>query len=181
MSCRLEFAQWVAFPPGQVFLFFADPNNLPRIMPACTGTRIERLSLVSPTCPSLSDSCSRHGPLAGVGSAIVTSFRVMPPLPFRSLWIARITEFEWNDHFCDVQVRGPFAKWLHRHELAAETRNGISGTLVRDRIEYEIAFGALGKAVQRLIVDRQLKKTFAHRQSVLEGLLRATDFDHSVR
>ena len=45
MSYRLEFGQWVPYPLEEVFLFFADPRNLPRIMPPATGTRIEHLSL----------------------------------------------------------------------------------------------------------------------------------------
>ena len=112
-----------------------------------------------------------------MGSEIETSFRIAPPLPFRRRWIARITEFEWNDHFADIQVEGPFAQWLHRHELAVEVRNGISGTVVRDRVDYEIGYGVLGAIAQHLFVERQMRATFAHRQSVLEGLLRESRFE----
>jgi ligand-binding SRPBCC domain-containing protein len=172
MPHQSEFAEWVPFPPGRVFLFFANPENLPRIMPPASDTRIENLKLIPP--PPLPDSIllTRSHRLAGIGSEIVTSFRVAPPLPFRGRWIARITEFEWNHHFADIQVQGPFQSWLHRHELAGETRTDVDGTLVRDWIEYEIGFGFLGVIAQRVFVDRQMKATFAHRQGVLEGLLR---------
>lgn len=177
MSHAIEFAQWVPWSREQVFVFFADPRNLPRIMPSSQDTRIEHLSLRSPPPPL--NSVRPLQPLAGVGSEIVTSFRVAPPLPSRHRWVARITEFEWNDHFADVQVEGPFARWLHRHEFAAEVRNGISGTVVRDRIEYAIDLGIFGRVAQVVFVDRQMKSTFAHRQRVVEGLLRATAFDHT--
>jgi ligand-binding SRPBCC domain-containing protein len=177
MSYRLEFVQWVAYPLEQVFLFFADPRNLPRIMPPETDTRIEHLSLAPPPPPGSPHSVQLFGQLAGVGSEIGTSFRIAPPLPFRRRWIAGITEFEWNDHFADIQVKGPFARWLHRHELAGEGRNGIRGTVVRDRIEYEIGYGMLGAIAQRLFVDGQIRATFAHRQIVLEGLLRESRND----
>lgn len=176
MSYRCEFAQWVPFPLERVFLFLANPENLPRIMSPSTDTRIERVSLVPPPPAPASHSFSPLRSLAGVGSEIVTSFLLAPPLPFRGRWIARVTEFEWDHHFADIQVRGPFARWLHRHELAAETRNGVNGTEVRDRIEYEIGFGVLGAGAQRLFVGRQMKATFGHRQAVLEGLLRQTEF-----
>ncbi len=179
MADRLEFVQWVPFPLEQVFLFFADPHNLPRIMPPSQATRIEHLSLVPPPPPPSSNSVRPLRPLAGVGSEIVTSFRIAPPLPFRRRWIARITEFEWNHHFADEQVQGPFARWHHRHELTAEARNGINGTVVRDRVEYEIGFGILGRVAQSLFVDSQMKRTFAHRQRVVEGLLRETELDRS--
>ena len=28
----------------------------------------------------------------------------------------------WNDHFCDLQLRGPFAFWRHCHSFLAESR-----------------------------------------------------------
>jgi ligand-binding SRPBCC domain-containing protein len=130
--------------------------------------------------PLFPGSTSLDQPLAGVGSEIVTSFRLVPPLPFRGRWIARITEFEWNHYFADIQLQGPFKSWLHRHELAQETRNGIDGTVVRDRIEHEIGFGSLGAIAQKVFVDRQMKATFAHRQRILEGLLRRADGSDSI-
>jgi ligand-binding SRPBCC domain-containing protein len=169
MTHQSEFAEWVPFPLERVFLFFANPENLPRIMPPDADTRIEDLNLVSP--PPLPGSASLGQLLAGVGSEIATSFRLAPPLPFRGRWTARITEFEWNHHFADIQVQGPFRSWLHRHELAREMRNEVNGTLVRDRIEYEIGLGFLGAIAQALFVARQMQATFAHRQRVLEGLL----------
>jgi ligand-binding SRPBCC domain-containing protein len=68
----------------------------------------------------------------------------MPRFPFRAKWVARITEFVWNSHFCDTQVRGPFSYFHHCHRVRAERRNGAIGTVVTDEIEYELPFGALG-------------------------------------
>jgi ligand-binding SRPBCC domain-containing protein len=181
MSYRLEFVQWVPIAIEQVFFFFADPRNLPRIMPPATSTRIEQLTLVAPPPAPASSSHKAAEHLAGVGSEIVTSFRVAPSLPFRRRWIAQTTEFEWNHHFADVQVEGPFRSWLHRHELSAEAKDGIAGTRVCDRIEYEIGYGVLGAIAQHMFVDRKMRATFEHRQSVLEGLLRETRFDTAVR
>ena len=181
MSYRLEFVQWVPFAIEQVFFFFADPRNLPRIMPPATSTRIEQLILVAPPPAPASSSHKAADHFAGVGSEIVTSFRVAPSLPFRRRWIAQITEFEWNHHFADVQVEGPFRSWLHRHELAPETRDGIEGTRVCDRIEYQIGYGIFGRIAQRLFVDRQMRATCTYRQSVLEGLLRETRFNTAAR
>ena len=112
-----------------------------------------------------------RAPLAGVGSEIVTSFRVLPFLPFRAQWIALITEFEWNHHFADVQEKGPFKSFHHRHELLAEIRNGLNGTVVRDVIDYEVGFGFLGELVQTFFISRQLQQTFAYRQRTVEKLL----------
>ena len=170
MSLQLQFEQWVPFPLEKVFLFFANPENLPRIMPPATQTRIEELRLVPPP-----ERAATTKSLAGVGSEIVTSFQLLPFLPFRARWIALITEFEWNHHFADLQKNGPFKRFHHRHELVPETRDGMRGTNVRDLIVYEVGFGVLGQLANRLFVDRQFRQTFAHRQAALVPLLESAN------
>ena len=165
MSTRIEFEQWAPFPLGRVFAFFSNPENLPRIMPAASGTRLLDLQRVAPTETGANDKA------AGVGSRIVTSFRIAPALPFRKRWIARITEFEWNHHFADVQEEGPFKSWHHRHEFRSEARNGTDGTLIRDVIEYEVGFGFLGALADATFVRRQMTNTFGERQKKLLRLL----------
>jgi ligand-binding SRPBCC domain-containing protein len=129
---------------------------------------MDELHLVPP--PPLPDSDASPRAV-GVGSVIVTSFRLFPLLPARARWIARITEFEWNDYFADVQQEGPFKTWHHCHQFLPETRNGASGTLVRDVIEYEVGFGPLGALANVLFIERQMRGTFAQRQKVLPELL----------
>ena len=102
---------------------------------------------------------------------ITTSFRLFPFLPVRAQWIARITEFEWNHHFADVQQKGPFKQWHHRHEFLQETRNGVNGTVVRDLIQYEVGFGPLGALADELFVKRQMRSMFALRRQALPRLL----------
>jgi ligand-binding SRPBCC domain-containing protein len=172
MTHLVQFEQWVSVPLERVFLFFADPGNLPRIMPPQTGTELVRLDLVPPPgLAAASATITDCTALAGVGSEIVTSFRMVPFLPFRRRWTALITEFEWNHHFADIQKQGPFKNFHHRHELREETRNGIKGTVVRDVIEYDVGFGWLGELVQKFVINRQLQRTFAFRQCALEKLL----------
>jgi ligand-binding SRPBCC domain-containing protein len=101
-------------------------------------------------------------------------------LPLRRRWVSRITEFEWNHHFADVQVQGPFKSWHHRHELAAGVQNGVPGTMVRDVVQYEIGFGPLDGIVQALFVGPQMKATFAYRQQVLPELLQSGEAGDST-
>jgi ligand-binding SRPBCC domain-containing protein len=163
---QIQFEQWVPFPVEQVFRFFANPEHLPRIMPPTTATRLLELRLVLPQ-GALADGRV----LAGVGSQIVTSFRVFPFLLSRAKWIAEITEFEWNHHFADIQRRGPFKSFHHRHELTAENRGSIAGTTVCDVITYDVGFGALGRLADKLFIRPQMRKTFAYRQQALGKLL----------
>jgi ligand-binding SRPBCC domain-containing protein len=172
MTHLVQFEQWVPAAIERVFLFFTNPGNLPRIMPPQTGTELVRLKLVPPPgTPAESATATDGTPLAGAGSEIVTSLRVVPFLPFRAQWIALVTEFEWNHHFADAQKRGPFKSFHHRHELREEMRDQVRGTTVRDLIEYDVGFGWLGELTQRLFVSRQLQRTFEYRQRALEKLL----------
>jgi ligand-binding SRPBCC domain-containing protein len=173
MVYHAQFAHWVPVPVEQVFLFFANPGNLPRIMPPQTGTELIRVRLAPPPgIAPVQSTVTDQPPLAGAGSEIVTAFRIVPFLPFRARWIALITEFEWNHHFADIQKKGPFKRFHHRHEFAGEIRAGVSGTTVRDIIEYEIAFGFVGALAQRFFVGPQLQKAFEYRQEALAKLLK---------
>ncbi len=169
---HVRFEQWVPFPVERVFAFFSNPQNLPRIMPASSATRLIELTRV-PAPPPPQDADGESA--AGVASTIVTSFRVLPFLPIRAQWIARITEFEWNHFFEDVQEKGPFKRWHHRHEFHAEIRGGITGTLARDMIDYEIGFGFLGAVANALFLRHQLERTFRERQQTLPKLLAAEE------
>jgi ligand-binding SRPBCC domain-containing protein len=79
---------------------------------------------------------------------------------------ARITEFQWNSHFCDEQIQGPFALFHHRHDARAEVRDGVLGTRLTDVIDYALPFGFIG-ALAGGLVRRKLAKMFAYRQRVL--------------
>ena len=170
MPHHLEFEQWVPFPLERVFGFFSNPENLPRIMPTSSST--ELIVLVRMPAPPPAPGAA-GGKAAGMVSTIVTSFRVIPFLPIRAQWVARITEFEWNHHFADVQDKGPFKAWHHRHEFRAENRADVNGTLVRDVVDYEVGFGFLGELANTLFVRRQMERTLSGRQQTLPKLLAA--------
>jgi ligand-binding SRPBCC domain-containing protein len=171
MSAHLEFSSWVPFPLEKVFLFFADPQNLPRIMPAKSETRIEALRLIAPPAGPVPRTREQTQSLAGAGSEIVTSFRLLPPLALRGQWMARITAFQWNEFFEDVQVRGLFQSWRHRHEVMSEARDGVSGTVVTDKIDYAFGLGPFD-ALLEPILSAQVGRTFRQRQQILPALLK---------
>jgi len=178
MPETLSTSQWTPHPVELVFAFFANPGNLPHLMPKWQQARVESSRLVAPPPrPVAPDPALRfQSPAAGAGSEMAISFRPVPYLPLRLGWLARITEFVWNSHFSDVQVKGPFATWHHRHGISAETRPGddgapISGTLITDQVEYTLPLGPLGSIAHALFVRRQMQATFAYRQTRLEEIL----------
>ena len=165
--------QWLPYPIELVFAFFANPQNLPRLMPAWQKARIENPSII-PAPPQPLDASVQPNlaaVAAGAGTRMTITFRPAPLSPFRISWDAEITEFVWDDHFCDAQLRGPFAFWHHCHCLQRETRDGIHGTLLRDEVIYEMPFGLLGEMAQRLVVDRQFRAMFRYRHQRTSDLL----------
>jgi len=174
MAQRFETRQWVPFPVELVFAFFANPANLPHLMPPRLKARIEDARLKPPPARPVSPDPARRflSVAAGVGSEILISFVPIRWVPKRVSWMARITDFEWNSHFCDEQERGPFSEFRHRHGIQAETQEGQEGTLVTDEMEFSLPYGVAGE-VGCLLVQRQLEQSCAFRQKRLPEILAA--------
>src|SRR5271165_5973306 len=157
-------SQWILCPVEVVFAFFANPQNLIPLMPRWRKARVEEARIVAP--PG-ADTCIA----AGAGSIVTISFRPLPLSPIRLRWEAKISEFEHNDHFCDEQMRGPFAYWKHCHRLRPESRDGVEGTRVTDEVVYGMKMGRAGELAHRLFFTRQVERLFAYRQAQVEKIL----------
>jgi ligand-binding SRPBCC domain-containing protein len=172
MRHTYQTTQWVPFSVPEVFAFFCDPDNLPKLMPAWQKARIDHKFLMSPPLSPI------HWPgnaqVAGQGSVLTITFRPLPLLPVRLQWVAIISEFAWNDHFCDEQKTGPLAYWKHCHSVTPETQAGVAGSLVTDTVTYSLPLGFLGDFANALAIERQMKSTFAFRQAKLSQLLSET-------
>ena len=143
----LEARVWLARPRPEVFAFFADPANLLRI----TAPRVG-LSLLTPP--------------ATLAAGAVLDFRIRwLGLPLR--WRAYVREYDPPYRFVDVQVRGPWARWEHRHLFLEEG----GGTWVEDRVTYRLPLGPLGRLAHGALVQRQLRALWAYRQARLGELL----------
>ena len=148
LPCRVEDA----------FGFFANPANLPHLMPAWQRARIEEAILAAP--PRM-DGKRLPGAVAGDGSRITISFRPLPYLPIRFRWEALIQDFSWDQGFCDLQLHGLFMFWRHCHTLTSA--NGGSACVLRDEISYELPFGPLSSTADLLAVRRLLHSMFRYR------------------
>jgi ligand-binding SRPBCC domain-containing protein len=168
--------QWLPYPVETVFDFFANPENLPRLMPEWQQARIESATIAPPpwrpgTDPDADASTGPAAVAAGKGTRMTITFLPFPHAPFRVPWDAEITDFEWDDHFCDVQHRGPFVYWKHCHRLEPQTRGVLPGTLLVDHVEYELPLGALGDLADRLFVKGQMESIFLYRQRLTAELI----------
>jgi ligand-binding SRPBCC domain-containing protein len=146
-----EREQVVAQPLADVFGFFSDVNNLPRITPAALAFRFD------------------EDPPKDLGVGAVVRYRLrISGIPVH--WVTRITEWDPPHRFADVQARGPYAYWLHTHTFRAITPES---TLARDRVIYRIPMGVAGEIARRVFVERQLKRIFDYREEAFEPALRS--------
>lgn len=82
--------------------------------------------------------------------------------PFPVTWVAVHTEFEQDRLFVDVQKRGPFASWRHRHEFHAEK----GGCRLTDSIQYSLPGGELVEFFLGWATRLQMRAMFRHRHKV---------------
>jgi ligand-binding SRPBCC domain-containing protein len=164
-------SQWVPFPLELVFAFFANPYNLPSLMPAKMRTRIERVHWApAPGRPEMSRATRPQPDVAGVGTEIAVTFCPVEFVPLRLRWVVCVREFEWHSHFADEQIAGPFAQLHHRHRFAARMEGDQAGTTITDDIEFRMPLGPVGRLWSKA-VRRQMESTFAMRQKRLPEVL----------
>ena len=81
-------------------------------------------------------------------------------------WRTRIEEFHPPTGFRDVQLRGPYRRWEHRHTFTAID----GGTRIHDDLTYELPLGPFGEVVHALAVRRQLLEIFRHRARTIAAV-----------
>lgn len=144
----LERTQLVRRPRREVWAFFADPGNLEELTPDFLRFRI-----LTPR------------PIALVSGARIEYRLSLFGLPFS--WRTRIEDVVPGECFVDVQLAGPYRRWRHTHRFA----DAPGGTLVTDRVEYELPLGPVGALARALFVARTLDRIFAFRRSRIDALL----------
>ena len=146
MKHLLEQEQLIHRPRPEVFAFFADAANLERITPEALHFEIR-----SPQ------------PIAMRAGATIDYQLSLFGLKFH--WRTLIESFAPDSGFVDVQTKGPYRSWRHSHAFS----DAPGGTLVRDRVEYELPFGPLGELAHRLFVARQLRHIFDFRRAAIDA------------
>lgn len=141
-------AQTVNQPIDAVFAFFADARNLESLTP-----------------PFLHFEILTPGDIEmRVGTIIQYALRVHG-LPIH--WTTAITVWNPPIEFVDVQLRGPYVLWHHRHTFEAVGNS----TRMIDEVNYRLPLGWIGRMMHRLLVRRDLKAIFDYREQTVKLLL----------
>ena len=142
---RFEHVHEVAAGADEVFAVFRAPSNLARLTPRLLRPRI----IEAPATITAGERLRYRIGVLGIGVE----------------WIAEIAEWDPPRRFTDVQVRGPYASWTHTHELVPTP----AGTRIRDRVDYRLRDGRLGRIVDRLVHRPFLAYLFGYRARRLEA------------
>lgn len=78
-------------------------------------------------------------------------------------WVAEHRDYRPGESFCDVQVRGPFARWQHTHRLRPD---GDERCILTDEIEYDLPLGQMAEAIGGGFAHRRLERMFRYRHAV---------------
>ena len=147
----IERRLWLPRPRPEVFAFFADPRNLAVVQPPWARP----VWLAEPP--------------ARLEAGAFLDFAVRAA-GVRLRWRVMVREYDPPFRFVDVQLRGPFARWEHRHRFleGPETDGrGLVGTWMEDRVTYRLPGGALGKVAHTLGAGRRLREVFDFRDARL--------------
>ncbi|HEX6642122.1 MAG TPA: SRPBCC family protein [Thermoanaerobaculia bacterium] len=140
---HFRFTSHIPCTPERLFAFHELPDALRRLTPPWEKSRVVQ-----------------HAPSLRPGSRTIVKVRVAPLIWIRTESLHTI--YEPPLLFVDEMVRGPFARWIHRHEIAAEG----DGARLTDSIEVEAPFGIIGRLVAPWLILPRLRRLFAYRHEV---------------
>lgn len=126
-----------------MFAFHEQANVLSLLIPPWERTRVIQSAKIS-----------------DVGSQAIIETKLLGPLKMR--WVAQHTVYDPPHLFEDVQLKGPFRSWRHRHII----KSHAAGAILHDEIDYEPAFGFPGRAVAPLLIQKRLERLFAYRHQI---------------
>ena len=82
--------------------------------------------------------------------------------PFSMRWLALHVDYEKNRLFVDDQIRGPFRRWVHRHQFSVEQ----GGTRLTDSVDFELPGGRIVELFLGPLAQNRLKRMFEYRHDV---------------
>ncbi len=129
----------------EIFPFFEKPENLGEITPTWINFKINGNKKMK-----MQENAEFNYTIKMYG------------IPIR--WKTLITKYEPPYLFVDVQKKGPYKKWIHHHHF--EEKGGK--TIMIDKVEYDLYGGPIKKLINKLFIERSVKKIFQFRKEVIK-------------
>lgn len=141
----------IAAPVERVFAWHQEPRALGLLIPPGAPVRL----------------LSRTGSIRTGDVTVLAIGRA----PFCIQWVAVHRDYIPNRRFRDVQVKGPFAYWVHTHSFEPD---GPAACFLEDCVEYALPLGALTQPLAGALVQRRLQRMFDYRHAVTARQLART-------
>src|SRR6188768_620188 len=133
---KLTFQQVLPISNKQAWNFFSSPKNLAFITPQRLDFEILSVS---------------GGEKMHTGQIIGYNITVFPFV--RMYWETEITDVQEPLSFTDIQRKGPYTHWRHRHTF----RKIDGGVEMTDELEYAVPLGLIGRLANFLVVEKELR------------------------
>jgi ligand-binding SRPBCC domain-containing protein len=142
---QMEFVKesFICAAPEKVFAFHEQTDALRLLTPPWEKSRVVQTARISE-----------------VGSQAIIEANIFGPI--KSRWIAEHTEYNPPYSFEDIQIRGPFRSWRHRHLI----KPNENGAVLRDEITFEPPLGVVGRLLAGGLIKRRLERLFDYRHDV---------------
>lgn len=145
-----EAEQFVPRPKAEVFAFFCSETNLESLTPPFLNFKV-----LGKSTPEIQE-----------GTLIDYVLKIYG-IPVK--WRTRIELWRPGESFVDTQLRGPYKKWHHTHTF----KDVPGGTLMSDRVVYQVPLGGLGEMVAGWKVRRDVQNIFSFRRQKIAELFPA--------
>lgn len=149
MKYQLKRSQQLHCTLDTAWRFFSAAKNLSEITPKEMNFRV---------LTDLKD--------AEIYEGMRIDYYVSPLFGLKMRWQTEIIQVDPLKSFTDLQQKGPYKYWHHRHVFVSNE----DGVLMHDTVDYELPFGLLGNIAHALMVKRKLMHIFDYRHAVLERL-----------
>jgi ligand-binding SRPBCC domain-containing protein len=126
-----------------VFGFHELPDALERLIPPWEDAKV-----------------LQKADITKIGSQTIVETKILGP--FKSRWVAEHTAYDPPRMFEDVQIKGPFRSWRHRHIVEPYAE----GAILRDEIEFEPPLRFFGPLAAPIAILPRIEKMFEYRHQV---------------
>ena len=144
----IESSVTIEAPIEAVFDFHTDTKNLGLISPPWMRSKLIRES--------------------GEGLGKMIEMEVKQYNIFPSHWLVRIEEFDRPFRMTDLVLSGPMKYFRHTRTFSQPC---ASLTELKDRLEYEVPFGFIGKIANTISIKKMMEQMFAFRHQKTKEIL----------
>lgn len=146
MVAQFEKSTQLPISPAELFAWHERPGAFERLVPPWENVRL------------------RHHPKTLEDGALVEL--EIRQGPFKLAWTSEIYAVRRGREFRDRQIKGPFARWNHRHGFDPAPDGG---SILRDQVEYALPGGPAGRMAGGSHARSTLQRMFDYRHRIMKN------------